>query len=77
MLKNLPVNLEEITDLVSSMDHFVELNDALDDFLNKTLLKELENILYVFFPVVSEIRQILLLDRFIGGNGKSKLVENH
>ena len=34
-VKNLPVNLEEITDLVSSMDHFVELNDALDDFLNK------------------------------------------
>ena len=32
-VKNLPVNLEEITDLVNSMDHYVELNDALDDFL--------------------------------------------
>ena len=78
-IKNLPVNLEEITDLVSSMDHFVELNDALDDFLNKVFpIERVREYTLRFLSscLSGEIRE----EKFYfwtgsGGNGKSKLVE--
>ena len=76
-IKNLPVKLDEITDLVSSMDDYEELNDVLEDFLTKV------------FPI-QRVREYTM--RFLssclsgeigkkkfyfwtgsGGNGKSKV----
>ena len=78
-VKNLPVDLEEITDLVSSMDDYDELNDALDDFLTKVFpidsVREY-TLRFLSSCLSGEIRE----EKFYfwtgsGGNGKSKLVE--
>ena len=78
-VKNLPVDLEEITDLVSSMDNYDELNDALDDFLTKVFpidsVREY-TLRFLSSCLSGEIRE----EKFYfwtgsGGNGKSKLVE--
>ena len=78
-IKNLPVDLEEINDLVSSMDDYDELNDALDDFLTKVFpidsVREY-TLRFLSSCLSGEIRE----EKFYfwtgsGGNGKSKLVE--
>ena len=78
-VKNLPVDLEEITDLVSSMDNYDELNNALDDFLTKVFpidsVREY-TLRFLSSCLSGEIRE----EKFYfwtgsGGNGKSKLVE--
>ena len=78
-VKNLPVDLEEITDLVGSMDDYNELNDALEDFLNKVFpipsVREY-TLRFLSSCLSGEIRE----EKFYfwtgsGGNGKSKLVE--
>ena len=78
-VKNLPVDLEEITDLVSSMDDYDELNDALEDFLKKVFpidsVREY-TLRFLSSCLSGEIRE----EKFYfwtgsGGNGKSKLVE--
>ena len=78
-VKNLPVDLEEINDLVSSMDDYNELNDALDDFLTKVFpidsVREY-TLRFLSSCLSGEIRE----EKFYfwtgsGGNGKSKLVE--
>jgi P4 family phage/plasmid primase-like protien len=78
-VKNLPVDLEEITDLVNSMDGYQELNDALDDFLTKVFpiagVREY-TLRFLASCLSGEIRE----EKFYfwtgsGGNGKSKLVE--
>lgn len=78
-VKNLPVDLEEITDLVSSMDDYDELNDALEDFLTKVFpidsVREY-TLRFLASCLSGEIRE----EKFYfwtgsGGNGKSKLVE--
>ena len=78
-IKNLPVDLEEINDLVSSMDDYDELNDALDDFLTKVFpINSVREYTLRFLSscLSGEIRE----EKFYfwtgsGGNGKSKLVE--
>jgi len=78
-VKNLPVDLEEITDLVSSMDDYDELNDALEDFLTKVFpINSVREYTLRFLAscLSGEIRE----EKFYfwtgsGGNGKSKLVE--
>ena len=78
-VKNLPVNLEEITDLISSMGNYDELNEALDDFLEKVfpINRVREYTLRFLASCLSgEIRE----EKFYfwtgsGGNGKSKLIE--
>ena len=78
-IKNLPVKLDEITDLVSSMDDYDELNDALEDFLAKVFpIDRVREYTMRFLSscLSGEIRE----EKFYfwtgsGGNGKSKLVE--
>jgi P4 family phage/plasmid primase-like protien len=78
-IKNLPVKLDEITDLVSGMDDYNELNDALEDFLAKVFpIDRVREYTMRFLSscLSGEIRE----EKFYfwtgsGGNGKSKLVE--
>ena len=78
-IKNLPVKLDEITDLVNSMDDYDELNDALEDFLAKVFpIDRVREYTMRFLSscLSGEIRE----EKFYfwtgsGGNGKSKLVE--
>jgi len=78
-VKNLPVKLDEITDLVSSMDDYDELNDALEDFLAKVFpIKRVREYTMRFLSscLSGDIRE----EKFYfwtgsGGNGKSKLIE--
>ncbi len=78
-VKNLPVKLDEITDLIGSMDDYNELNDALEDFLTKVFpIPRVREYTMRFLSscLSGEIRE----EKFYfwtgsGGNGKSKLVE--
>ena len=78
-IKNLPVKLDEIIDLVSSMESYDEINEALEDFLTKVFpIPDVREYTMRFLSscLSGEIRE----EKFYfwtgsGGNGKSKLVE--